>query len=126
MMCSVPKGRSIVVSGFCGETTSSEVQQERVWGLTLLDSERLVADLGDKTLPPMAYQELSILMDMVENYKNGSCEELEKCILNMVPTQRQLLLVFRTTVEAYADYDVDQLNKHYYEMSRTTQADGNY
>eukprot|EP00957_Ditylum_brightwellii_P031152 2360275-Ditylum_brightwellii.AAC.1 len=125
-MCSVPKGRAIVLSGFYGETTSSEVQQERVWRLTSLDSERLVAELGDRTLPPMADQSLSILMDMIEDYRSGHYEELEKCILNMVPTRRKLLLVFRTTMEAYTDCNVDQLNKHYYEVSRTTQADGNH
>eukprot|EP00957_Ditylum_brightwellii_P105189 8018086-Ditylum_brightwellii.AAC.1 len=65
-------------------------------------------------------------MDMIEDYRNGSDKELEKCILNMVPTRRQLLLVLRTTMEAYAEYDVDQLNKHYYEVSRSTQADGNH
>jgi hypothetical protein len=54
MMCYVPKGRVIVLSVFYGETTSSEVQGENVWGLSALDSERLVAEFGDKTLPPLS------------------------------------------------------------------------
>eukprot|EP00957_Ditylum_brightwellii_P128624 9811563-Ditylum_brightwellii.AAC.1 len=83
MMCSVPKGRTIVLSEFYGETTSSEVQQERVWGLTLFDSEKLVAELGDRALPPIADQSLSILTDVIEPYRNGSHEELQQCILNM-------------------------------------------
>eukprot|EP00957_Ditylum_brightwellii_P116117 8857536-Ditylum_brightwellii.AAC.1 len=53
MMCSVPKGRAIVLSEFYGEATSSNIQQSNVWGITLLESERLVADLGDNTLPPL-------------------------------------------------------------------------
>eukprot|EP00957_Ditylum_brightwellii_P008556 648537-Ditylum_brightwellii.AAC.1 len=70
MMCSVPKGRVIVLSGFYAETTSSEVEREETWGLTSLDSERLVAELGDETVPPLADQSLSILKDMVESHRN--------------------------------------------------------
>eukprot|EP00957_Ditylum_brightwellii_P130517 9956535-Ditylum_brightwellii.AAC.1 len=126
MMCSVPKERAILLSGFYGETTSSEVHKDSLWGLTLLDSVRFVAELGDKTLPLMAYQSLSILMDMVKVYRNGSYVELDKCIQNMVPKRRQVLLVFRTTMIAYDDYNIDQLTKHYHEVSITTQADGNH
>eukprot|EP00957_Ditylum_brightwellii_P079113 6016855-Ditylum_brightwellii.AAC.1 len=88
MMCSVPKGRVIVLSGFYGETTSSKVKEENVWGLTLLDSEKLVAELGDATLPPLADQSLSIISVMIEDYREGSYKELQNCILNMVPTRR--------------------------------------
>eukprot|EP00957_Ditylum_brightwellii_P086214 6560279-Ditylum_brightwellii.AAC.1 len=63
---------------------------------------------------------------MIEEYREGSYEELQNCILNMVPTRRPLLLVFQTTQETWADYNVDQLNKHYYVVSRSTQADGNH
>eukprot|EP00957_Ditylum_brightwellii_P131385 10020070-Ditylum_brightwellii.AAC.1 len=65
-------------------------------------------------------------MDMIEVYRNGSYEELDKCIRNMVPTRRQLLLVFRTTMIAVEDYNVTKLNDLYYEVRRTTQADGNH
>eukprot|EP00957_Ditylum_brightwellii_P096701 7364895-Ditylum_brightwellii.AAC.1 len=63
---------------------------------------------------------------MIEEYIDGSYEELQNCTLNMVPTRRQLLLVFQATQETWADFDVDQSNKHYYEVSRLTQADGNH
>eukprot|EP00957_Ditylum_brightwellii_P071168 5409032-Ditylum_brightwellii.AAC.1 len=56
MMRSVPKGRAIVLSGFYGETTSSKCKGENAWGLTLLDSERLVTELGHNTLPQLADQ----------------------------------------------------------------------
>ena len=42
MMCSVLKGRAIVLSGFYGETTSSNFKGENTWGVTLLDSENLL------------------------------------------------------------------------------------
>eukprot|EP00957_Ditylum_brightwellii_P162633 12384219-Ditylum_brightwellii.AAC.1 len=54
MICCVPKGRAIVLSGFYGKTESSHFYEDDVWGLSSLDSERLVAELGDKTLPPMS------------------------------------------------------------------------
>eukprot|EP00957_Ditylum_brightwellii_P080240 6103343-Ditylum_brightwellii.AAC.1 len=47
MMWCVPKGRAIVLSGFYGEATSSHCAGEDVWGISVLDSERLVAELGD-------------------------------------------------------------------------------
>ena len=56
MMCCVPKGRAIVLSEFYCATTSSEVEGKNFWGLTLLDSERLVAELGYKIVPPLADQ----------------------------------------------------------------------
>eukprot|EP00957_Ditylum_brightwellii_P189177 14399921-Ditylum_brightwellii.AAC.1 len=90
MMCSVPKGRTIVLSGFYGETTSSEVKGKNVWRISALDSKRLVAELGDKTLAQLADQSLSILEDMIEPHRNSSYQELQNYILNMVPTRRQL------------------------------------
>eukprot|EP00957_Ditylum_brightwellii_P083760 6366544-Ditylum_brightwellii.AAC.1 len=56
MMCFVPKGRAIVLSGLYDGTTSSKVEGKNVWELTSLDSERLVAELGDKIVPPLAEQ----------------------------------------------------------------------
>eukprot|EP00957_Ditylum_brightwellii_P109233 8332560-Ditylum_brightwellii.AAC.1 len=47
MMCCVPKGRAIVLSGFCGETTSSCCTGKDTLRLGAHDSERLVAELGD-------------------------------------------------------------------------------
>ena len=55
----------------------------------------------------------------------------------MVPTRKQLLLVFQTTHKACSEYDVDKLNKLYwavsrsthnknYKVNRSTQADGNH
>eukprot|EP00957_Ditylum_brightwellii_P001005 80288-Ditylum_brightwellii.AAC.1 len=52
MMYCVPKGRAIALSGFYEETELSCCYDDDVWGLTSLDSERLVTELGDKTLPP--------------------------------------------------------------------------
>eukprot|EP00957_Ditylum_brightwellii_P191783 14599870-Ditylum_brightwellii.AAC.1 len=54
MMCCVPKGGANGLSGFYGETTSSCCTGEDAWGISALDSERLVAELGDNTLPPLA------------------------------------------------------------------------
>ena len=51
-------------------------------------------------------------------------EELQKCVLNMVPTRRQLLLVFQTTM-LDSDYDVDQLNILYWEVTRATKDNNN-
>eukprot|EP00957_Ditylum_brightwellii_P158468 12062222-Ditylum_brightwellii.AAC.1 len=82
-MCCVPKGRAIVLPGFYGETTSSHCNAENAWGLNALDSERLVAELGDKTLPPLTYQSLSILEEMIGLHRNGSYKDLQNCILNM-------------------------------------------
>eukprot|EP00957_Ditylum_brightwellii_P117819 8988153-Ditylum_brightwellii.AAC.1 len=65
-------GESNFLSGFYGETTSSKCKGDYVWGLPLLNSERLVAEIGDKTVPPLADQSLSILKDMIEEYRNGS------------------------------------------------------
>eukprot|EP00957_Ditylum_brightwellii_P094452 7191978-Ditylum_brightwellii.AAC.1 len=90
MMCCVPKGRAIVLSGFYDETISSEVIGKNAWGLTLLDSERLVAELGDKTVPPLTNQSLSILEEMIGLHRNGTHVDLQNCILNMVPTRRKL------------------------------------
>jgi hypothetical protein len=56
---------------------------------------------------------------------DSTYEELQKCILNMVPTRRQLLLVFRTTILADSDYDVDQLNRVYWEVNRATKVNDN-
>eukprot|EP00957_Ditylum_brightwellii_P108193 8255009-Ditylum_brightwellii.AAC.1 len=77
-MCCVPKGRAIVLSGFYGEITSSHCKGEDTWGLSTLNSERLVAELGDETLPPLANQNLSILEDMIGLHINGSCKDLSK------------------------------------------------
>eukprot|EP00957_Ditylum_brightwellii_P137813 10506174-Ditylum_brightwellii.AAC.1 len=85
MMCCVPKGLAIVLSGFYGETTLSEVEGKNVWRLNALDSERLVAELGDKTVPPLADKSLSILKDMIQRHRNGFYKEIHNCILNMVP-----------------------------------------
>eukprot|EP00957_Ditylum_brightwellii_P067086 5091918-Ditylum_brightwellii.AAC.1 len=85
---------------------SSEVNGESVWGLTSLCSERLVTELGDKTMPPMTKQSLSILMHKIEMCRSGCCEDLDKCIQYMLPKRRQLLSMFRTTQIAAADYDV--------------------
>eukprot|EP00957_Ditylum_brightwellii_P179302 13660072-Ditylum_brightwellii.AAC.1 len=74
---------------------------------------------------------------MVGLHRNSTYEDLQNCILNMVSTRRQLMLVFQTTQEACSDYDVDKLNKLYwkvsrstsdynYEVSRSTPADGNH
>jgi hypothetical protein len=74
---------------------------------------------------------------MIGHHRNGSYKELQNCILNMVPTRRQLLLVFQTTQETWSDYNVDQLNKLYWavtrskhnknnKVSRSTQADDNH
>ena len=56
---------------------------------------------------------------MIEEYTEGSYEELQNCILNMVPPRRQLLLVFQTAQETWSDYDVEQLNQLYYAVSRS-------
>eukprot|EP00957_Ditylum_brightwellii_P025001 1891239-Ditylum_brightwellii.AAC.1 len=116
----VPKGRAIVLSGFYSNTMSSEVIEESCWGLSLLCSERLVAESGDSTMPAITHQSVSILMDMTERCRNGPYEDIDKCIQNMVPTRRELLSVFRTTHIADADYDVTNSNKHYYEIRRST------
>eukprot|EP00957_Ditylum_brightwellii_P130585 9961295-Ditylum_brightwellii.AAC.1 len=74
---------------------------------------------------------------MIWRHRNGSYVDLQNCILNMVPTRRQVQLVFRTTQKAFSDYDVDKSNKLYwevtrsvrnknYEVSRSTQPDGNH
>jgi hypothetical protein len=125
MMRCVHKGRAIVLSRFYCETTSSHCTGEDAWGLSALDSERLAAELGDKTLPPLTYQSLSILEEMIEHHRNGCYKELQNCILNMVPTRRQLLLVFQTTQETWTGYNVDQLNKLYWAVSKAT-LDYNY
>jgi hypothetical protein len=52
-------------------------------------------------------------------------EELQKFILNMVLTRRQLLLVFQTTMLADSDYDVGQLNRVYWEVTRATKFNDN-
>eukprot|EP00957_Ditylum_brightwellii_P118130 9009404-Ditylum_brightwellii.AAC.1 len=83
LMCCVPKGRTTVLSGFYGETTSSHCTDEDAWGLSALDSERLVAELGDKCLPPLPMQSLSVLEKMIGHHTNSSYEELQNCILNM-------------------------------------------
>eukprot|EP00957_Ditylum_brightwellii_P169677 12914861-Ditylum_brightwellii.AAC.1 len=62
---------------------------------------------------------------MIGFHRNCTYEELQNCILNMVPTRRQLLLVFRTTQEAFSDYDVEQLNQLCWEVSKAT-TDYNY
>ena len=56
---------------------------------------------------------------------DSTYEELQKCILNMVPTRRQLLLVFRTTKLVDSDSDVDQLNKLYWEVTRAAKENNN-
>ena len=94
MMCCVPKGRAIVLSGFYGKTESSCCYDDDGWGLSSHDSERLVAELGDNNLPTPSNQSLSVLEDMIDKHRDSTYEELQKCILNMVPTRRQLLLVF--------------------------------
>eukprot|EP00957_Ditylum_brightwellii_P030790 2333173-Ditylum_brightwellii.AAC.1 len=45
MMCCVPKGRAIVSPEFYGETKSNQCREEDVWGISALDSQRLVAEL---------------------------------------------------------------------------------
>eukprot|EP00957_Ditylum_brightwellii_P130647 9966885-Ditylum_brightwellii.AAC.1 len=45
MMCCVPRGRAVVLSGFYGETHSSRCTDEDFGGMSVLDSERLVAEL---------------------------------------------------------------------------------
>ena len=125
MMCCVPKGRAIVLSGFYGETKSSCCRDEDVWGISALDSERLVAELGDKQLPSLSMRSLSVLEDMIGLHRNSSYEELQNCILNMVPTRRQLLLVFRTTQEVCSDYDAEQLNNFYWEVTRSVHSKNN-
>eukprot|EP00957_Ditylum_brightwellii_P047345 3597074-Ditylum_brightwellii.AAC.1 len=68
-MCCVPKGRAIALSGFYyGGATSSHCNDENAWVLALLDSENLVAELGEKTVPTLADQSLSILEDMIESH----------------------------------------------------------
>eukprot|EP00957_Ditylum_brightwellii_P209141 15360520-Ditylum_brightwellii.AAC.1 len=62
---------------------------------------------------------------MIESHRDGSCEELQNSILNMVPRRRQLLLVFQTTQETWSDYAVNELNKLYWKLSRST-PDYNY
>eukprot|EP00957_Ditylum_brightwellii_P042078 3187081-Ditylum_brightwellii.AAC.1 len=110
MMCCVPKGIAIVLSGFYRETTSSRGKGKNVWRLTLLNSERLAAELGDKSVPPLTYRSLSILEEMIGLNRNE---------------------------ETWSEYDVEQLNKHYWavtkaapdynhDVSRLTQADGNH
>eukprot|EP00957_Ditylum_brightwellii_P001124 88994-Ditylum_brightwellii.AAC.1 len=61
MMCCVPKGRAIVLSGFYGATQSSCCRDEDVWGIIALDSERLVAELEE----------------MIGNHTDGTYEELQ-------------------------------------------------
>jgi hypothetical protein len=56
----VPKGRAIDLSGFYGKPESSNCyDDDDGWGLSSLDSERLVAEFGDQT------QSLSVLEEMV-------------------------------------------------------------
>ena len=119
MMCCVPKGRAIVLSGFYGKTESSNCSNndDDNWGLSSFDSERLLVELGDKYLPSLSMQSLSVQEEMIGHHRNSFYEELQNCILNMVPTRRQLLLVFRTTQEACSDYDVEQLNNLYWEVT---------
>eukprot|EP00957_Ditylum_brightwellii_P133202 10156052-Ditylum_brightwellii.AAC.1 len=90
MMCCVPKGRAIVMSGFYDEITSSHCTGENAWGLNALDPERLLTELDDNTLPPLTDQSLSILKKRIEFHRGGSCEELQNYILKMIPTRRQL------------------------------------
>eukprot|EP00957_Ditylum_brightwellii_P054891 4160744-Ditylum_brightwellii.AAC.1 len=90
MMCCVPKGRAIVLSGFYGEAQSSRCTDEDVWGISALDSQQLVAELGDKQLPSLPNQNLSVLEEMLGRHTYGTYKELQNCILNMVPTRRQL------------------------------------
>ena len=123
MMCCVPKGRAIVLSGFYGKTESS-CCFENGWGLSSHDSERLVAQIGDNNLPTLSDRSLSLLENMIQKHMKSTYEELQKCVLNMVPTRRQLLLVFRTTM-LESDYDVDQLNNLYWEVTRATKANDN-
>eukprot|EP00957_Ditylum_brightwellii_P082328 6260236-Ditylum_brightwellii.AAC.1 len=94
MYC-VPEGRAIVLSRFYCETTSSHCTGEDAWRHSVLDSERLVAELEE----------------MIGLQRNGYYIDLQNCILNMVPTTRQLLLVFQTTQETFSDYDVEQSDK---------------
>jgi hypothetical protein len=123
MKCCVPKGRAIVLSGFYGETESSCIFDDG-WGLSSHDSERLVAQIGDNNLPTLSDRSLSLLENMIRKHMRSTYEELQKCVLNMVPTRRQLLLVFRTTMLDH-DYDVDQLNKLYWEVTRVTKRNNN-
>ena len=123
MKCCVPKGRAIVLSGFYGETESSSCFDDG-WGLSSHDSERLVAQIGDNNLPTLSDRSLSLLENMIRKHMKSTYEELQKCVLNMVPTRRQLLLVFRTTM-LESDYDVDQLNNLYWEVTRATKANDN-
>eukprot|EP00957_Ditylum_brightwellii_P079244 6026590-Ditylum_brightwellii.AAC.1 len=81
MMCCVAKGRVMALSGFYGKTISSHCIGEDAWRLSALDSERLVAEFGDKTLPPLKYQSLSILEEMICCHRNGSYKELQNCFL---------------------------------------------
>eukprot|EP00957_Ditylum_brightwellii_P099551 7583416-Ditylum_brightwellii.AAC.1 len=83
MMCCVSIGKAIVLSGFYGETESSCCRDEDVWGISVLDSQRLAAELGDKTLPPLSNQDLSVLEEMIASHTDSTYEELQKCILNM-------------------------------------------
>eukprot|EP00957_Ditylum_brightwellii_P029963 2267882-Ditylum_brightwellii.AAC.1 len=55
-------------------------------------------------MPPMIDQSLSILISKLESLRYGSSEDLEKLIQSMVPTRRQLLSVFRTTIKAVEGY----------------------
>ena len=61
---------------------------------------------------------------MIRKHMKSTYEELQKCVFNMVPTRRQLLLVFQTTM-LESDYDVDQLNILYWEVTRATKANNN-
>ena len=125
MKCCVPKGRAIVLSGFYGETESSSCfNDDDGWGLSSHDSQRLVAQIGDNNLPTLSDRSLSLLENMIRKHMKSTYEELQKCVLNMVPTRRQLLLVFRTTM-LESDYDVDQLNILYWEVTRATKANNN-
>eukprot|EP00957_Ditylum_brightwellii_P003451 261542-Ditylum_brightwellii.AAC.1 len=99
MKCCVPKGRAIVLSGFCGETQSSRCRDEDVLGISALDSQRLVEE-------------------MIARHTDSTYKELQNCILNMVPTQRQLLLVFQTTKVVDSDSDVDKSNNLYWGVTR--------
>ena len=78
MMCCVPKGKAIVLSGFYGETESSNCSNndDDGWGLSSLDSGRLVAELGDDNLLSLYNQTLSVLEDMVRKHMDSTYEEL--------------------------------------------------